>query len=143
MPKRSIKGRNPWKGGTVKILVIDDDPDLIALCRINLAIDGHEVVEATNGWEGLELLALCEPDVVLLDVMMPTLDGLEVLRIIRDEEATHDLPVVIVSARVGLEDQIAGRDAGADGYITKPFTPDQLVHALELALRSRRIPERK
>lgn len=67
--------------------MIDDDPDLLALCRINLAVDGHVVEEASSGREGLELIGSFEPDVVLLDVMMPTLSGLEVLRRIRDEAA--------------------------------------------------------
>jgi DNA-binding response OmpR family regulator len=133
-----IEGRNLWKGGTLRILVIDDDPDLLALCRINLAVNGHDVEEASSGREGLELIASYEPDVVLLDVMMPTLSGLEVLRMIRDGVATHDLPVVIVSARAGIEDQIAGRKAGADAYITKPFSPELLVDVLKQACEARR-----
>jgi DNA-binding response OmpR family regulator len=121
----------------MRILVIDDDPDLLMLCRINLALDGHEIVEASSGREGLQLLASCEPDVVLLDVMMPAIDGLEVLRTIRDETTTHDLPVVIVSARVGIEDRIAARDAGADAFISKPFAPELLVDTLKQACEAR------
>ena len=117
--------------------MIDDDPDLLALCRINLAVDGHEVEEASSGREGLELIGSYEPDVVLLDLMMPTLSGLDVLRMIRDDEATRDLPVVIVSARSGIEDQIAGTDAGADAYITKPFSPDRLIDILKQACEAR------
>ena len=117
--------------------MIDDDPDLLALCRINLAVDGHDVEEASSGREGLELIASYEPDVVLLDVMMPTLSGLEVLRMIRAGLTTKDLPVVIVSARVGSEDQIAGKDAGADAYITKPFSPEILIDILKKACESR------
>jgi two-component system, OmpR family, response regulator MtrA len=121
----------------LRILVIDDDPDLIALCRINLAVGGHDIEEASSGREGLELIASYEPDVVLLDVMMPTLSGLDVLRMIRDDEATRDLPVVIVSARVGIEDQISGKDAGADAYITKPFLPGRLIDTLKQACEAR------
>jgi DNA-binding response OmpR family regulator len=122
----------------LRILVIDDDPDLLALCRINLAVDGHQVEEASSGREGLELISSFEPDVVLLDVMMPTLSGLDVLRTIREGAATRDLPVVIVSARVGIEDQVAGKDAGADAYITKPFSPDRLIGILKQAREARR-----
>ena len=117
--------------------MIDDDPDLLMLCRINLALEGHEIVEASSGREGLELLTSCEPDVVLLDVMMPTIDGLEVLRTIRNGASTHDLPVVIVSARAGMEDKVAARNAGADGYITKPFAPELLIDILQQARESR------
>lgn len=117
--------------------MIDDDPDLLALCRINLAVGGHDVEEASSGREGLELIGSFQPDVVLLDVMMPTLSGLQVLRMIREGAATHDLPVVIVSARVGIEDQIAGMDAGADAYITKPFSPELLVEILKQACEAR------
>ena len=121
----------------LRILVIDDDPDLLALCRINLAVDGHDVEEASSGREGLELIASYRPDVVLLDVMMPTLSGLDVLRMIRDGASTRDLPVVIVSARAGIEDQIAGRNAGADAYITKPFSPERLIDVLKQACEAR------
>jgi adenylate cyclase len=136
MPKR-IEGTNYGRVALLRILVIDDDPDLLALCRINLAVDGHEVEEASSGREGLELIASYEPDVVLLDVMMPTLSGLEVLRTIRNGVATRDLPIVIVSARVGIEDQTAGREAGADAYITKPFSPELLVEVLKQACEAR------
>lgn len=120
----------------MRILVIDDDPDLLMLCRINLALDGHEIVEASSGREGLQLLASHKPDVVLLDVMMPAFDGLEVLRTIRDGITTH-VPVVIVSARVGIEDRIAARDAGADAFISKPFGPELLVDTLKQACEAR------
>lgn len=137
-----MKCRGHWdetdgRAEPLRILVIDDDPDLLALCRINLAVDGHDVEEASSGREGLELIASYEPDVVLLDVMMPTLSGLDVLRMIRDDASTRDLPVVIVSARAGIEDQIAGRNAGADAYITKPFSPERLIDVLKQACEAR------
>jgi DNA-binding response OmpR family regulator len=122
----------------VRILAIDDDPDLLALCRINLTLDGHEVVEASSGREGLDLVASCQPDIVLLDVMMPRLDGLDVLRAIRAGATSYDLPVVIVSARVGHEAESAGRVAGADAYVTKPFSPDLLLDTLKQALEQRK-----
>jgi DNA-binding response OmpR family regulator len=111
--------------------VVDDDADVRKLCGMNLAWDGHEIIEAAGGEEGLELVSSAAPDVVLLDVMMPNVDGLEALRRIRQSEENMDMPVVLISARVGIEDQIEGWKAGADGYIMKPFTPSDLTQALD------------
>jgi two-component system alkaline phosphatase synthesis response regulator PhoP len=114
----------------LRIVVIDDDPDLLLLCRVNLHLEGFEVHEASGGTEGLELIAACDPDVVILDVMMPKLDGFDVLRAIRANPHTSELPVVILSARVGKSDQAQGYRSGADAYVTKPFSPRQLVETL-------------
>lgn len=114
----------------MRVLVVDDDADVRKLCGINLTWDGHEIISAAGGEEGLELIHSEAPDVVLLDVMMPDVDGLEALRRIRRSEESMDMPVVLISARVGIEDQIEGWAAGADGYITKPFTPSDLTSAL-------------
>lgn len=115
----------------MRVLVIDDDADVRTLCRLNLTWDGHEAIEAAAGAEGLALVLSEAPDAVLLDIMMPNVDGLEVLHRIRETAETADLPVVLMSARVRLEDQIEGLSAGADGYITKPFAPSDLSEALE------------
>ena len=115
----------------MRVLVVDDDPDVRKLCGLNLTWDGHEIIEAAGGEEGLELISSEAPDVVLLDVMMPNVDGIEALRRIRESEHTVDLPVVLISARVGIEDQIQGWAAGADGYIMKPFAPSDLTDALD------------
>jgi len=115
----------------MRVLVVDDDPDVRKLCGLNLTWDGHEIIEAAGGEEGLELISSEAPDVVLLDVMMPNVDGIEALRRIRESEHTVDLPGVLISARVGIEDQIQGWAAGADGYIMKPFAPSDLTEALD------------
>jgi DNA-binding response OmpR family regulator len=115
----------------MRVLVIDDDPDVRMLCRINLRFDGHDVIEASGGAEGLALMASDPPDAILLDVMMPNLDGIQVLRRLRESEETVDVPVVIVSARVGIDDQIEGFEAGADDYLTKPFTLTDLSAVLD------------
>ena len=117
----------------MRILVVDDDPDVRRLCGMNLEWDGHEIIEASGGAEGLAILSTEAPDAVLLDVMMPNVDGIEALRRIRQSEQTVDLPVVLISARVGIEDQIEGWAAGADGFITKPFAPADLTGALREA----------
>ncbi len=115
----------------MRVLVVDDDPDVVRLCGINLMWDGHEIITATGGAEGLELVSSEPLDAVLLDVMMPNIDGIEALRRIRRSQESMDMPVVLISARVGIEDQIEGWAAGADGYVTKPFTPSDLTDALE------------
>lgn len=131
----------------VRILVIDDDLDLLALCRISLTHDGHDVIEASSGAEGLELCSTCCPDVVLLDLMMPSLDGFDVLRRIREDEATHDLPVVIVSARVGMVDQNHGWRAGglrAEMLEDRPLRDTEVVrdvlHLRTLIAVGREVP---
>ena len=124
--------RNDDEGNDeMRVLVVDDDADVRKLCGMNLAWDGHEIIEAAGGAEGLELITSEAPDVVLLDVMMPFIDGLEALRRIRSNGSSMDTPVVLISARVGIEDQIEGWAAGADGYITKPFKPSDLADTLE------------
>jgi len=119
----------------MRVLVIDDDPDVRTLCKLNLRFDGHEVIEAAGGAEGLELISSDHPDAVLLDVMMPNVDGIQVLHRLRESEETADVPVVILSALVGIDDQIEGLKAGADDYLTKPFSPTDLGAALDGASR--------
>ena len=114
----------------MRVLVIDDDPGVRVLCRIAFRADGDEVVEAPSGREGLELLESEPVDAVILDVMMPSIDGFEVLRRIREDDRTSDLPVVLLSVRVGIDDQIKGWRAGADDYMTKPFSPSELAVTL-------------
>jgi DNA-binding response OmpR family regulator len=115
----------------MRVLVVDDDPDVRKLCGINLTWDGHEIIEAAGGAEGLELVSSEPLDAVVLDVMMPNIDGLEALRRIRQRPESADMPVVLISARVGIEDQIEGWAAGADAYLTKPFMPSDLSDAID------------
>jgi len=110
--------------------VIDDDPGVRMLCRIAFRADGDEVIEAASGREGLELLVAELVDAVVLDVMLPSINGFEVLRRIRENAQTSDLPVVLLSVRVGMQDQIDGWRAGADEYLTKPFSPSALAAKL-------------
>lgn len=114
----------------MRILVIDDDPGVRMLCRIAFRADGDEVIEAASGREGLELLVAELVDAVVLDVMLPSINGFEVLRRIRENAQTSDLPVVLLSVRVGMQDQIDGWRAGADEYLTKPFSPSALAAKL-------------
>jgi two-component system alkaline phosphatase synthesis response regulator PhoP len=117
-----------------RILVIDDDPDVRTLCRLNLGWAGHEVLEAAGGEQALEMVASDAPDALVLDIMMPVVDGLDVLRRVRNDPATRELPVVVISARVGIEDQVRGLETGADAYVTKPFSPETLTTMVACAL---------
>lgn len=111
----------------MRVLVIDDDPGVRLLCRIAFRADGDEVIEAASGREGLELLASEDVDAVVLDIMLPSTSGMDILRGIREDASTSDLPVVLLSVRVGIQDQIDGWRAGADEYLTKPFAPSALA----------------
>jgi DNA-binding response OmpR family regulator len=114
----------------VRLLAVDDEVDLLLLYRVVLDADGHEIVEATTGADALRLAreaASSEPfDLVLLDMMLPGMDGFGVLAGLAEEPATRDLPVVIVSARISVDDQIRGLESGAGAYLTKPFSIEHL-----------------
>jgi DNA-binding response OmpR family regulator len=100
---------------------------------LNLELAGHEVIEATNGEAGLELALHEQPDVVVLDVMLPRLDGISVLGTLANDEQTRDLPVILLTAKTQLEDRRAGWRAGCTEYLTKPFSPVDLVGIAERA----------
>ncbi len=110
-----------------KVLVVDDDPVILKLLRVNFEMEGYVVVSASDGQQALDMARAEHPDVVLLDVMMPVMDGLDVSRALRADEATRELPIVLVSAKAQASDLERGMDAGADDYITKPFDPLELL----------------
>ncbi len=114
-----------------RILVVDDDPSVLKLVQLNLEIEGYEVVTASNGREALEMVARERPALVVCDVMMPVLNGLEVVSRLRRDEATASLPVVMLSAKAQDIDVKHGKEAGADEYVTKPFDPEELIDAVK------------
>jgi CheY-like chemotaxis protein len=117
-----------------KILVVDDNPDSVTIMRGILESRGYEVASTTRGAEALEYLRTHAVDLVLLDVMMPEMSGIEVLQRIKADAATSQLPVVLVTAKTQDEDLLSGYQYGADYYITKPFTGKQLIYGIELIL---------
>jgi DNA-binding response OmpR family regulator len=127
----------------MRVLVIDDEPDVLLLCRVNLQYAGHEVLEASDGNRGLELAAAARPDLILLDVMLPERDGLSVLRELGEHPATAATPVVLLTAKAQVEDQLRGWRAGCSAYVTKPFSPAELsdlvvsIHAMSVEQRRR------
>lgn len=114
------------------ILIADDDAPILRLVRTKLQSDGYGVVAATNGQEAVELFEEHQPDVVILDVMMPVMDGLEAMRRIRE---SSNVPIILLTARSGPQDKIFGLDMGADDYVTKPFNPDELSARVAAILR--------
>jgi two-component system alkaline phosphatase synthesis response regulator PhoP len=118
------------KGRAVLILVIDDEPDVLLLCRVNLEYEGHEVLEASGGEEGLSMAVLHRPDIVVLDVMLPEKDGFTVLKRLREHRETAEVPVIFLTAKAQDDDQIRGFLAGAAEYVTKPFSPLALNQAV-------------
>ncbi|HZB85689.1 MAG TPA: response regulator [Gaiellaceae bacterium] len=110
-----------------RVLVIDDEAPIRLLCRVNLEAEGMVVLEAPDGPSGLEVARYEAPDVILLDVMMPGLDGWRVAEQLLEDPATAGVPVVFLTARADLRDRARGMDLGGLDYITKPFNPVELA----------------
>ena len=110
-----------------RVLVIDDEPPIRLLCRVNLEAEGMEVLEAPDGLGGVELAREKRPDVILLDVMMPGLDGWRVAEELLDDERTRSIPIIFLTARAELRDRARGLDLGGIDYVTKPFNPVDLA----------------
>ena len=110
-----------------RVLVIDDEPPIRLLCRVNLEAEGMEVLEAADGPSGLDQARRERPDVVLLDVMMPGLDGWRVAENLLEDERTKTIPIVFLTARAEFRDRARGLDIGGVDYVTKPFNPVELA----------------
>jgi two-component system alkaline phosphatase synthesis response regulator PhoP len=115
-----------------RILIVDDEKGLVKIMRMNLEHDGFEVVEANNGAQAMDKLRATIPDLVLLDVMMPDMDGFTVLRMIREVGRT---PVIMLTAKGEEADKVKGLELGADDYVTKPFSPRELTSRIRAVLR--------
>src|ERR1041385_6231553 len=118
------------------VLVVDDDPKIVALVRAYLVNAGYDVVTAPDGRQALEAVAAHRPALVVLDLMLPELDGMEVTRRLRE---TSDVPIVMLTARGATADRVRGLRQGADDYLPKPFAPSELVARVDTVLR--RVPE--
>src|ERR687898_47339 len=118
-----------------RILVVDDVPDNVEILRMRLGSLGYEVVVAEDGERALAKISTELPDLVLLDIMMPKIDGLEVVRRMKADASLPFIPVILVTAKAGQKDVIAGLDAGGDDYLTKPIDHGALVARLRAKLR--------
>jgi two-component system OmpR family response regulator len=119
-----------------RVLLVDDDEDVRHMTRVALGFEGFDVTEAPDGTAGVEAVRADPPDAVVLDVMMPGIDGIEVLRVLRQDDGLHDLPIVLLTAKAGVVAEQAGWDAGATAYLTKPFTGTALAATLRRLLEN-------
>jgi DNA-binding response OmpR family regulator len=122
--------------GAYRILVVDDEPDVLRMLQVVLGRRGHDVLTAASGMEGLVRAQGDRPDLVLLDIMMEGMDGWETLKLLKLEEGTRGIPVVMLSARVEPRDKIRGLQEGAVDYVTKPFSVKELLGTVEAILDS-------
>lgn len=119
-----------------RILIADDDPRNIRLLDFRLKSVGHEVIFATDGGEALEVTTKEKPDLVLLDIMMPVMDGFQVLRKLKSQEETKNIPVIMLTSKMQEKDIVFGLEAGAMDYVTKPFSFAELNARVNRALAS-------
>jgi two-component system phosphate regulon response regulator PhoB len=119
-----------------RILVVDDEPDAVELVEFNLKGAGYQVSTASDGEEALRKAREQVPDLIVLDVMLPEVDGLEVCKILRRDGTTASIPIIMLTAKAGEVDRVLGLELGADDYITKPFSPREMVLRVKRLLRS-------
>jgi two-component system alkaline phosphatase synthesis response regulator PhoP len=127
-------------GAKKKILIVDDEPDIRELVRYNLERESFAVVEAQDGEQALEVVRRENPALVILDLMLPGASGLEFCRLLRGQAETAQLPIVMLTAKAGEVDRILGLEIGADDYLTKPFSPRELVARVRAVLRRSEAP---
>ncbi len=117
------------------ILIVDDERDILDLLVFNARQEGYETIAVTNGEEAITTARKLKPDLIILDLMLPGLDGLDVSRILNNDEATKDIPIIMLTAKGTEEDVVKGFDLGADDYVTKPFSPKVLFARVKNVLR--------
>ena len=120
------------------ILIADDEPNQLELMSFNLSNAGYSIIKATNGKEAIELIENHSPDLIILDWMMPKMSGIDVCRTLRSRPETKQIPIIILSARREDSDKSLGLDTGADDYISKPFSPKELISRVKALLRRAR-----
>jgi two-component system response regulator MprA len=134
-------GRKVRGSDVAKILVVDDDQKLLNMVRRTLAYEGFEVVTATNGREALDRVQAEGPDLIILDWLMPEVDGIQVAAHLR--AADDEIPILMLTARGAVEDRVAGLNSGADDYLVKPFAPTELLARLRALLRRSKVTEKE
>jgi DNA-binding response OmpR family regulator len=121
--------------GKHKILIIEDDKDIVEMLDYNLKEEGYDTISALNGEEGIALAGKERPDLIILDIMLPIMDGFEVCRTLKKDDRVAHIPIIILSAKSQETDKIVGLELGADDYVTKPFSPRELIARARAILR--------
>lgn len=120
----------------LKILVADDDPAIQELIRLNLEVQGYEVIVASDGVETVRKVLSERPDLMILDILMPEIDGYEVMRLLKNSEETSNIPIIVLTAYASDAGALISWVEGAEGYLAKPFNPDELLMLVEKVLTS-------
>jgi DNA-binding response OmpR family regulator len=116
------------------VLLVEDDPVILKLLEVNFELEGYSVLLAHDGAEGIELARTAAPDLIISDIMMPNVSGLELVKALKGDAATKRIPIILLSAKAQTADIRAGMEAGADDYVTKPFEPLELVEHVQALL---------
>jgi len=119
-----------------RILIVDDEPDVVQLIEYNLKAAGYDVVTAADGNEALDLARSSSPNLIILDLMLPEVDGLDVCKVLRRDRSTAGIPIIMLTAKASETDRVLGLELGADDYVTKPFSPRELVLRVKRLLRA-------
>src|SRR5262245_7688908 len=119
-----------------RILVVDDEPDVVQLIEYNLKASGYDVISAADGEDGLKKARSGAPDLIILDLMLPRIEGLDVCKMLRREPSTSAIPIVMLTAKASETDRVLGLELGADDYVTKPFSTRELTLRVKRLLRS-------
>ncbi len=137
------KGKNNVAKET--ILIVDDEEDIIELIKYNLKNEGYSVLKAKTGEQAMELVNRSRPDLIVLDLMLPGIDGLKVTKHLKNSEQTNDIPIVMLTAKGEESDIVTGLELGANDYISKPFSPKVLIARIRAILRRRRkaLPDKR
>lgn len=118
-----------------KILIVEDDRDIVEMVEYNLQEEGYATVSALNGEDGVNLARSEQPDLIILDIMLPVVDGFEVCRTLKSDDSTSRIPIIILSAKSQETDKVVGLELGADDYVTKPFSPRELIARIRAIMR--------
>jgi DNA-binding response OmpR family regulator len=117
-----------------RVLLVEDDPVILRLLEVNFELEGYEVLSAHDGAEGIEMAKAQRPDLVISDIMMPNVSGIELVEALKGDGDTSGIPIILLSAKAQSADVKAGMEAGADDYVTKPFEPLELVDRVQALL---------